>query len=103
MNEKSREFEPPKEGRKIKVILSYGGDHPGAPHPYEYMINRDDEEWFNQSDEDKLKKLLSGKGWDVSNRGTRIEILTKGKEDRDDKALIKAAKEIFDIEENYIN
>jgi len=102
MKEISQEFEPQKEGKKPKVYLSYGGGHPGDPHPYEYMINRIDREWFNQIHADKLAKLLSEKGWDVGNRGTRIEILTRGKEDRDDKAFIKAASEVFEIEENYI-
>ena len=103
MKETLSEFEPQKEGEKTKVFISYGGDHPGAPHPYEYMINHIDREWISQIQADKLAKLLSEKGWDVGNRGTRIEVLTRGKEDRDDKAFIKAVSEVFEIEENYID
>lgn len=102
MKEMSQEFEPSKENGKPKVFLSYGGDHPGAPHPYEYMINKVDHKWFDQVDAEKLKKLLSEKGWDVSNRGTRIEVLTRGKKDRDDEAFVKACGEVFEIEKNYI-
>lgn len=102
MKEISQEFEPQKEGEKPKVYLTYGGDYPGAPHPHEYMINRVDKQWFNQLETKKLEKLLSGKNWDISNRGTRIEILINGAKDRDDEAVAQAVSEIFEIEENYI-
>ncbi|NQT49734.1 hypothetical protein HQ571_03515 [Candidatus Kuenenbacteria bacterium] len=97
----TKEFEQPASPEKPKAYISFGG----GGHDGEYMLNLEDcdhRSFIPQSLADQISAELGGE-WDVSNRGTRIEVYYVDEYGhRDDEkvtaAIRKALGSQYDIE-----
>lgn len=88
---KSREqITPPEtETPKLGAWTSFGG----SGHEGEYLVNLEDCDWNNyipQNIPQKIQDIL-GDEWDVSNRGTRLEIMHKREYGKQNDELVYSA------------